>query len=118
MLACVTNFSIRMQSIIRFKWRANFTRYNFLSKNLVKAKSKQYLSPRLSIAYPITEQGVIRFSYGHFYQFEIYLQFIQIQIFALRTEFVQFWKCRCETAKSVQYEIGLQQGLTSDLRLK
>ena len=32
------------------------------------AKVKFQLSPRLGIAFPITDKGVIHFSYGHFFQ--------------------------------------------------
>ena len=91
----------------------------FLSKNLVKAKSKQYLSPRLSIAYPITEQGVIRFSYGHFYQFGN-LSSIYTNPNFRAPDGVRpiFGNADVKPQKSVQYEIGLQQGLTSDLRIE
>ncbi|HPP33344.1 MAG TPA: TonB-dependent receptor [Ignavibacteriales bacterium] len=37
-----------------------------------KAKAKYQLSPRLGLAFPITEKGVIHFSYGQFYQFPSY----------------------------------------------
>ena len=40
----------------------NITAYN------TDAEIKHTLSPRISISYPITDQGIIRFSYGHFYQ--------------------------------------------------
>ena len=30
--------------------------------------AKHMVSPRISVSYPITDQGTIRFSYGHFYQ--------------------------------------------------
>ncbi|MBN2572638.1 MAG: TonB-dependent receptor, partial [Ignavibacteriales bacterium] len=43
-------------------------KYGYISQNLEKADIKHHLSPRISVSYPITDQGVIRFSYGHFYQ--------------------------------------------------
>lgn len=43
-------------------------RANNRSANLPKASAKQRLSPRLSLTYPITDRGIIRVSYGHFYQ--------------------------------------------------
>ncbi|NCQ16725.1 MAG: hypothetical protein GW805_00210, partial [Ignavibacteria bacterium] len=36
------------------------------------AKVKYQLSPRLGIAFPITDKGVIHFSYGHFFQLPSY----------------------------------------------
>ena len=38
------------------------------SKLLADAEAKQRLSPRLGISFPITDRGIIHFSYGHFYQ--------------------------------------------------
>ncbi len=35
---------------------------------LRKAKKKFQVSPRLGISFPITDQGIIHFSYGHFFQ--------------------------------------------------
>ena len=40
----------------------------FLQKSLTPASKKHMVSPRVSVSYPITDQGTIRFSYGHFYQ--------------------------------------------------
>ncbi|MGC8654850.1 MAG: TonB-dependent receptor, partial [Candidatus Kryptoniota bacterium] len=35
---------------------------------MVEASAKTQLSPRLGISFPITDRGVIHFSYGHFFQ--------------------------------------------------
>ncbi|MDP4192160.1 MAG: TonB-dependent receptor, partial [Bacteroidota bacterium] len=40
----------------------------YMNATLEKAKAKHMLSPRFSVSYPITDKGIIRFSYGHFYQ--------------------------------------------------
>jgi outer membrane receptor protein involved in Fe transport len=40
----------------------------FMKANLTDASVKHMVSPRLSVSYPITDQGTIRFSYGHFFQ--------------------------------------------------
>jgi len=91
----------------------------FLTKDLVQAKAKQYLSPRLSIAYPISDQGTIRFSYGHFYQFgnlaSLYANPTFRSLTGLRPV---FGNADVKPQRSVQYEIGLQQGLNPDLRLE
>ena len=38
------------------------------TQDLVMAESKSTFSPRLGISFPITDEGIIHFSYGHFYQ--------------------------------------------------
>ncbi|MCK5573453.1 MAG: TonB-dependent receptor, partial [Bacteroidetes bacterium] len=40
----------------------------FVQDGLQDAEAKHMPQPRLSISFPITDQGSIRFSYGHFYQ--------------------------------------------------
>ncbi|MCX6137007.1 MAG: TonB-dependent receptor, partial [Ignavibacteriales bacterium] len=91
----------------------------FLTKDLVKAKAKQYLSPRVSIAYPISDQGTIRFSYGHFYQFGSLSSLYTNPAFrALSGSRPIFGNADVKPQRSIQYEIGLQQGLNPDLRLE
>jgi outer membrane receptor protein involved in Fe transport len=92
----------------------------FLTQGLVKASVKQSLSPRISIAYPITDQGVIRFSYGHFYQFGDLRQLYQNPNFFTFTGGTRpaFGNTEVKPQRSVQYEMGLQQGMTPDLRLE
>ena len=34
----------------------------------IKAENKNMYSPRFGISFPITEKGIVHFSYGHFYQ--------------------------------------------------
>lgn len=40
----------------------------YMNAYLKPAEVKHMFSPRFSVSYPITDRGVIRFSYGHFYQ--------------------------------------------------
>ncbi len=90
----------------------------FLTQGLKKASVKQNLSPRISIAYPITDQGVIRFSYGHFYQTANLASLYSNPDY--RASFgttPAFGNTNVNPQKSVQYEIGLQQGLTPDFRM-
>lgn len=91
----------------------NITAYN------TDAKIKHTLSPRLSISYPITDQGIIRFSYGHFYQIgslaSLYNNpnYYVINVGVTPT----FGNANVQPQKSIQYEIGLQQQLAEDLKL-
>ncbi|MDA0986413.1 MAG: TonB-dependent receptor [Bacteroidetes bacterium] len=91
----------------------------FLIKDLTDTKPKINISPRLSIAYPITDQGVIRFSYGHFYQFgNLSSVYTNPNFRAPDGVRPIFGNANVKPQRSVQYEIGLQQGLTPDLRLE
>lgn len=91
----------------------NITAYN------TDAKIKHSLSPRLSISYPITDQGVIRFSYGHFYQIGSLSSLYRNTNYYVTNvgESPIFGNANVEPQKSVQYELGLQQQLTDDLKL-
>ena len=89
-----------------------------LDSYVKKAEVKHMFSPRLSVSYPITDRGVIRFSYGHFYQIgslsNLYrndLRFVQNAATNAR-----FGNANVDPERSVQYEFGLQQQLTDDFK--
>jgi len=95
---------------------------------LRKAKTSSQLSPRLGIAYPITDMGVIHFSYGHFFQIPPYehlfinpdfeVSLIQVEgDQPPRGRFNSMGNAELQPMKTVSYEIGLKQGLTEDLTI-
>jgi len=91
-----------------------------ITRSATDAKPKHRLSPRISVSYPITDRGVIRFSYGHFYQVpslsSLYMNpFFYVANFG---ENPTFGNPNVEPQKSVQYELGLQQLLLDDLKLE
>ncbi len=94
------------------------SKFGFLQKNLVKAKIKQQLSPRISISYPITDRGVIRFSYGHFYQNGSLASLYRNPEYYVTNVGTSptFGNPDVNLQKSVQYEIGLQQQLTDNFK--
>ena len=83
--------------------------------------AKWRISPRIGIAYPITDRGVIHFSYGHFFQIPEF-QFLYV---SPDFKFTSgggatrrlFGNPDLEPQKTVMYEIGLQQQLTNDIGL-
>jgi len=82
-----------------------------------EAKAKQQLSPRLGIAYPITDRGVIHFSYGHFFQippFEFLYRNPEFEVIGGGL-YTTMGNADLEPQKTVIYEIGLQQQLTEDI---
>ena len=91
----------------------------FLQKNLTDASKKHMVSPRVSVSYPITDQGTIRFSYGHFYQIGSLSSLYSNPDFrAPSGTSLSFGNADVMPQKSIQYELGLQQGLTEDLKIE
>lgn len=82
------------------------------------AEVKHMLSPRLSVSYPITDRGVIRFSYGHFYQIgSLSTLYRNDRNFVNNAATVaRFGNPNVDPERSIQYEIGLQQQLTDDFK--
>lgn len=90
----------------------------FITRSNEAAEAKHHLSPRISVSYPITAEGIIRLSYGHFYQNgSLSNLYSNPNFFALRsTQDPQFGNPNVNMQKAVQYEVGLQQGLTEDIK--
>ncbi len=75
---------------------------------------KFQLSPRLGVAYPITAEGVIHFSYGHFLQIPTFNRLFDNSLYKVTTEgtlFGPFGNPDLAAEKTVMYELGLQQGI-------
>jgi len=93
-----------------------------------KAKNSSQLSPRIGIAYPISDQGVIHFSYGHFFQIPYYEHLyinpdFEVSLVQLkgdqppRGSFNIMGNAELQPEKTVSYEIGIKQGITPDLTI-
>jgi len=78
-----------------------------------KVKAKMQISPRIGIAYPISDKGVIHFSYGHFFQMPSASYLYSRPDFKLSVGSgnMLFGNADLNAEKTVQYEIGLQQQL-------
>lgn len=90
---------------------------------------KYQVSPRLGVAYPITDRGIIRFSYGIFQQIPEYSQLYLGDEFKLTsaqglqgatneygTE-VPFGNNDLKPQRTTIYELGIQQQITDDLAI-
>ncbi|MDA0986834.1 MAG: TonB-dependent receptor [Bacteroidetes bacterium] len=85
-----------------------------------KATPKIQISPRFGIAYPITDQGVIHFSYGHFLQIPSFSYLYQKPEYKVTSSGgLQgvFGNPDLNPQKTVMYEIGLQQQFTEDINM-
>ncbi len=85
----------------------------------VSAGEKYQISPRIGIAYPITERGVIHFSYGHFFQMPTFEHLyhnseFEVEFGGLRS---LMGNADLKPQQTVIYELGLQQQLTDDIGL-
>lgn len=89
---------------------------------LVASEPEFKLSPRLGMAYPVSENSVLHFSYGHFLQFpnfqEIYsnLQFLNPSILETAT-FALIGNPNVKSMKTIAYEFGLAQKLSDHYAL-
>ncbi|MFQ5706693.1 MAG: TonB-dependent receptor domain-containing protein [bacterium] len=85
---------------------------------LKRASVKQRVSPRLSLSFPITDRGIIRFSYGFFYQNPTFSSIYtnpRFEDFDFRRT-PTFGNPNLEPERSIQYEMGLQQQFTDDFK--
>lgn len=87
------------------------------SSLLERAEPKHQISPRIGISFPITDKGIIHFSYGHFFQMPPFQNLYTNSAFkyGLASGEVLFGNANLKPEKQVTYEIGLQQQLFEDL---
>ena len=79
------------------------------------AEAKISVSPRLGISFPITDRGIIHFSYGHFYQLPPYRFLYSNPRFRGFTTNEVFGNANLNPEKTVSYEMGLQQQLSESV---
>lgn len=86
---------------------------------LKESEAKHRFMPRLHLSFPITDRGIIRFSYGIFYQYpnlrSVYRnpRFEDLNFISTPS----FGNANLDPERSIQYEFGLQQQFTEDMKL-
>ncbi len=76
-------------------------------------------SPRIGVAYPITDKGIIHFSYGHFFQIPTFAYLYANPEFEIGADNASILgNAALKPQKTVKYEIGLQQELAPDLAIE
>ncbi len=81
---------------------------------LRNATKKYQVSPRLGVSFPITDQGIIHFSYGHFFQIPGYDNLYtnsDYLVSSAGTLSTTIGNPDLDAQRTVSYEIGLQQVL-------
>lgn len=88
--------------------------------NRIPASVKTQFSPRIGIAFPISETGVVRFSYGLFFQTPSFNSiYLNPEYFVLEgSSTTGFGNPDIEPEQTSTFEIGLQQGLTDNIGLE
>jgi outer membrane receptor protein involved in Fe transport len=88
------------------------------NENLQNADAKMTFSPRLGMSFPITDRGIIHFSYGHFFQLPPYrFLYTNPEFRGLITRSV-FGNANLNPERTVSYELGLQQQITETIAFK
>lgn len=102
--------------------------YNTVGAPKRPAKTSEQWSPRFGIAYPISDKGVIHFSYGHFFQIPNYEHLYVNPDFEValiqaagadppRSSFNIMGNAELQPERTVSYEIGLKQALTDNMTI-
>lgn len=81
----------------------------------IQLSSGSQLSPRLGVAHPISDRGVLYFSYGHFFQIPSYNYIYTNSEFELRDKEITAGELKPQ--KTVIYEVGFRQEMVEDLAL-
>ena len=85
---------------------------------MVKASAKVQVSPRLGVSFPITDEGIIHFSYGHFFQIPAFENLYYNSDFLITPG--QSLNSRTgnpdlDAQRTTSYELGLQQALFTNI---
>jgi outer membrane receptor for ferrienterochelin and colicin len=83
----------------------------------VKSSSKTQISPRLGVSHPITENSMIRFNYGYFFQVPNYIYMYTNLDGDINSGLPLVGNPDLKAEKTIAYELGLNHMLNQDLRL-
>ena len=86
-----------------------------------KTTVKSQFSPRLAVAYPISDRGVIHFAYGYFFKipdFSLLYNNTEYKLSETGTNFGIFGNPDLKPETTVSYELGLRQEIASRTKLE
>lgn len=83
----------------------------------IDAQTRIQISPRIGVAYPISDRGVLHFSYGHFFQIPPFEFLYSNPEFEVKTGGLNtiIGNAELEPEQTVAYEFGLQQQLSEQV---
>ncbi len=82
---------------------------------LADAEAKHQFSPRLGVSFPITDEGIIHFSYGHFYQLPSLSYLFTNPDFKYSIGAPTYGNANLNPERTITYEVGLQQALAENM---
>lgn len=82
---------------------------------LADAESKHQFSPRLGVSFPITDRGIIHFSYGHFFQLPPLTYLFSNPDFKYSVGSPTYGNANLNPERTITYELGLQQQLAENV---
>jgi outer membrane receptor protein involved in Fe transport len=90
---------------------------SYIDKNslLKEAEPKYQISPRIGVSFPITDKGIIHFSYGHFFQLPSLSYLYSNSEYEYSFGTPTYGNPNLNPEKTVSYELGLQQQLLDNL---
>lgn len=83
-----------------------------IKNNLVEAKPRAQISPRIGIAHPISDRTKLHFSYGHFFQNPEYQFLFENNQYNLDVREPLFGQPSLDAQRTVAYEVGLTHQFT------
>ncbi|MEP0829103.1 MAG: TonB-dependent receptor [bacterium] len=83
----------------------------------VRSKSQSQLSPRLGVSHPISDNSIIRFNYGYFFQAPNYTTMYTNLQANLNSGYPLVGNPALKAEKTVAYELGLSHMLSPDIRV-
>jgi outer membrane receptor for ferrienterochelin and colicin len=101
------------EDITRFGFRD--TNNQWVSAPLVDVTPQTQWSPRVGIAYPVTDRTIFHFSYGHFFQFPSFDAIIHNASKDISASLPRVGNPRVRAQKTVAFETGIKQVLTDNL---
>lgn len=85
-----------------------------------KATAKAQFSPRLGVSFPITERGIVHFSYGHFFQVPRFERLYENPYFKIGLGTGNqgtIGNADLKPEQTISAELGVQQQITDDIAL-
>lgn len=89
--------------------------YIDLNSLLKDAEPKHQISPRVGVSFPITDRGIIHFSYGHFFQLPPLSFLYANSEYEFSYGSPTYGNANLEPEKTISYELGLQQQLSESV---
>ena len=91
-----------------------------LDTDFEESKASSQLSPRIGLAFPISESGVLHVSYGHFFQIPRFSFMFTNSEFEVKLGDLEtmMGNANLKPEKTIAYEVGVQQAITTDWKFE